>query len=328
MMFVFVTVVLLCVAGYFLWEALRDMKNADARRLASSAHRIAEPANADDSHSTANKTSSAAEAAQQSGAGTTPTAATHPNSGATRKTPSDKPAANRQPAPSLHMKQAPANDSNVSAATGAAVAGASAAIAAGVAGKQHAANQSQGNTTSASHFLERPIGRKDNLTRIDGVGPVVEEGLNNIGIFHFHQIANFTDTDIRNVDAALEFPGRITRENWVEQARKLSSISVDQTSLVSTNDQLDSVVSIDEHASHFGDTDSVLTESDYTGVWNTDVLIEVQERLKVLNTRVSDAPRLRVTQDEYNAIKSGEDSEFSRDRLVEILDRLRALDEL
>ena len=319
---VFVTVICLIVAAYFLWEAYKDKKNADAGHSMSTAHRI--------SSAPAGRTPPANYKNTRTGAVSRPPSRPDNASHNTSSAPAGKPSTDSVPTGQPSANDAnvqPANDSPVSAGAVAAVAGLAAASA-GVAGEAAKAEASStGHLTDGKlRFLDGPIGRKDDLTRINGVGPVIEEGLNNIGIFHYHQIANFTENDIRNVDTELDFPGRIEREDWVEQARKLSSISLEQSSLEDTNDPLDSVVSIDEHAPNFTNPDSVLTDADYTGVWNTDVLIEIQERLKVLNTRISDAPRMRMTRDEYTAIKSNDDGAFSRDRLLEILDRLRELD--
>jgi len=65
---------------------------------------------------------------------------------------------------------------------------------------------------------------KDNLKLIDGIGPFIENKLNDIGIYSYEQIAQF-DTDlIEHVTNAIQFfPGRIERDDWVGQARKLMS---------------------------------------------------------------------------------------------------------
>jgi predicted flap endonuclease-1-like 5' DNA nuclease len=63
---------------------------------------------------------------------------------------------------------------------------------------------------------------KDDLKKIVGIGQSVEQKLNNVGIYSFQQIANFNDEDIRIVNEAIEFfPGRILKDNWVAQAKKL-----------------------------------------------------------------------------------------------------------
>ena len=65
-------------------------------------------------------------------------------------------------------------------------------------------------------------GGKDNLQLIKGVGKVLEALLNETGIYHFDQIANFTAEEVIWLDNSMSFPGRIERENWVAQARDLA----------------------------------------------------------------------------------------------------------
>ncbi len=60
----------------------------------------------------------------------------------------------------------------------------------------------------------------DDLTQINGIGPVIVEKLGRIGITSFEQIANFTDADIERIEDELEFKGRIERDDWVGQAQK------------------------------------------------------------------------------------------------------------
>jgi NADH-quinone oxidoreductase subunit E len=63
----------------------------------------------------------------------------------------------------------------------------------------------------------------DNLQRIKGIGPVNENKLHALGIFHFSQIAGWSRQEIRWVGTYLAFPGRIDREHWVSQAAVLAS---------------------------------------------------------------------------------------------------------
>ena len=63
---------------------------------------------------------------------------------------------------------------------------------------------------------------KDDLKKIVGIGPFIEEKLNNLGIFTFEQISLFDNKLSEVVTDAIEFfPGRIERDNWVGQARVL-----------------------------------------------------------------------------------------------------------
>ena len=72
--------------------------------------------------------------------------------------------------------------------------------------------------------LNAPRGGKgDNLKKIKGIGPKLEQLCNRLGFWHFDQIANWTDDEKAWVDANLEgFKGRVTRDDWVEQAKLLS----------------------------------------------------------------------------------------------------------
>jgi len=66
-------------------------------------------------------------------------------------------------------------------------------------------------------------GQKDNLTRIKGIGLKIEEALNEIGIYHFDQIAAWDAENIAWADRTLGFPGRAEREQWVAQAKALAA---------------------------------------------------------------------------------------------------------
>lgn len=61
----------------------------------------------------------------------------------------------------------------------------------------------------------------DDLTQINGIGPVIEKKLLALGIATFRQIADFDADKIAEVDDKLNFKGRIEREEWVEQAKAL-----------------------------------------------------------------------------------------------------------
>jgi len=63
----------------------------------------------------------------------------------------------------------------------------------------------------------------NDLKRISGVGPKIEGILNGLGIYRFDQMANWTRENIEWVDEQLKFKGRIDREDWIDQAKKLQS---------------------------------------------------------------------------------------------------------
>nr|WP_309501821.1 NADH-quinone oxidoreductase subunit E [uncultured Roseovarius sp.] len=67
-------------------------------------------------------------------------------------------------------------------------------------------------------------GKADDLKMIKGVGPKLEQLLNRLGFYHFDQIANWSGDEVAWVDENLQgFKGRVSRDNWVEQARILAS---------------------------------------------------------------------------------------------------------
>lgn len=63
---------------------------------------------------------------------------------------------------------------------------------------------------------------KDNLCRIKGIGNVIEGKLNDLGVYHFDQIAAWSAKEIEWVDSHLAFSGRIVREDWIGQAKILA----------------------------------------------------------------------------------------------------------
>ncbi len=67
-------------------------------------------------------------------------------------------------------------------------------------------------------------GGADDLKLIKGLGPVAEDTLNEMGIYHFAQIASWTGAEVAWVEANLKgFKGRVTRDDWAAQARTLLS---------------------------------------------------------------------------------------------------------
>jgi len=67
-------------------------------------------------------------------------------------------------------------------------------------------------------------GKADDLKLIWGVGPKLEAMLHAMGVFHFDQIAVWTDKQLDWVDENLEgFYGRARRDQWIEQSKKLAT---------------------------------------------------------------------------------------------------------
>ena len=71
--------------------------------------------------------------------------------------------------------------------------------------------------------LPSPEGEPDDLQKISGIGPSIEKTLHQLGIYHFRQIAEFTPDNVAWIDQRLRFRGRIEREDWISQARRLAS---------------------------------------------------------------------------------------------------------
>jgi len=63
----------------------------------------------------------------------------------------------------------------------------------------------------------------DDLKRVKGIGPKNEDALNELGIYTFKQIAEWTPENVDWVEDFLSFPGRIERENWIGQAKLLAA---------------------------------------------------------------------------------------------------------
>ncbi len=71
--------------------------------------------------------------------------------------------------------------------------------------------------------LDAPRGDADDLKKISGVGPKLEGILNDLGIFHYDQIAGWSPDTVAWVDEHLKFKGRIDREDWIGQAKVLAA---------------------------------------------------------------------------------------------------------
>lgn len=77
---------------------------------------------------------------------------------------------------------------------------------------------------AASPFLDKPAGIPDDLMLIKGIGPKLGALLHTLGVYHFFQIAGWSEADVAKVDAEMKnFKGRITRDNWIDQAGLLAA---------------------------------------------------------------------------------------------------------
>ena len=64
-------------------------------------------------------------------------------------------------------------------------------------------------------------GKSDDISLIGGIGPKMEQGMRELGYNTFASIAAMTEADVTKAEEHLKQKGRITREEWVEQAKEL-----------------------------------------------------------------------------------------------------------
>ena len=76
-------------------------------------------------------------------------------------------------------------------------------------------------TTEQFELLAAPRGAPDDLAKLTGVGPQIVKKLNEHGVFHYWQLAAMTADEAAKLDNDLRFNGRITRDNWSDQAKAL-----------------------------------------------------------------------------------------------------------
>uniref|UniRef100_UPI003B529E0E NADH-quinone oxidoreductase subunit E n=1 Tax=Roseovarius indicus TaxID=540747 RepID=UPI003B529E0E len=80
-----------------------------------------------------------------------------------------------------------------------------------------------GEGTKPELLSEAREGGPDDLKYIKGVGPKLEQALHDMGVFHFDQIASWTDEEVAWADQNLVgFKGRVSRDDWVSQAKILA----------------------------------------------------------------------------------------------------------
>lgn len=71
---------------------------------------------------------------------------------------------------------------------------------------------------------------KNDLTAIDGIGPFLEKKLNDAGVFTYAEIATWDAAKIAEITQKISFfEGRIEKDDWVGQAKKLLEAPVEET---------------------------------------------------------------------------------------------------
>jgi small subunit ribosomal protein S2 len=69
--------------------------------------------------------------------------------------------------------------------------------------------------------LSGPRGVADDLKKLSGVSPTIEKKLNDLGIFHFWQIAGLGSAAGHKIGEEVGLPGRV--DGWIAQAKELSA---------------------------------------------------------------------------------------------------------
>jgi small subunit ribosomal protein S2 len=70
--------------------------------------------------------------------------------------------------------------------------------------------------------IDAPRGEPDDLKRLPGINTKLEQRLNDIGVYHYWQIADLDAEMTEALDRALNLRGRIARDGWVAAAKKLT----------------------------------------------------------------------------------------------------------
>ncbi|MDP5340495.1 MAG: hypothetical protein NWP49_03695 [Litorivicinaceae bacterium] len=97
-------------------------------------------------------------------------------------------------------------------------------IASPVAPKKVPARKNKGAATAPQVTADPSEILINDLKMIAGIGPGLEKKLNAAGITSYAQIAVLTAADIRRLEReVVKFAGRITRDDWIGQAKQLLS---------------------------------------------------------------------------------------------------------
>jgi small subunit ribosomal protein S2 len=69
--------------------------------------------------------------------------------------------------------------------------------------------------------LPGPRGAADDLKKLPGISPAIEKQLNDLGIFHFSQIAELNEKAAHNIGEEVGLPGRVP--GWIVKAKELTA---------------------------------------------------------------------------------------------------------
>ncbi len=77
---------------------------------------------------------------------------------------------------------------------------------------------------SAAHKIGMPLAsmaRDPDLTKITGIDDVMQRRLQTLGVTYLDQIADWGPSRIRQIESQIGETGRVDREQWVSQARRI-----------------------------------------------------------------------------------------------------------
>lgn len=108
-----------------------------------------------------------------------------------------------------------------------------------------------GHDSSASYpgarpaALAAPRGAGDDLSAIAGIDSTTAKALRDIGVFHFDQVAGWGAPQKQWVEHHLAQAGRIDRERWIDQAKRLSTGGAAQETAAAASDSGSASASVD-----------------------------------------------------------------------------------
>jgi predicted flap endonuclease-1-like 5' DNA nuclease len=76
-------------------------------------------------------------------------------------------------------------------------------------------------TSSPVLLTEAPEAGADKLSALKGIGPVLEKKLNELGVYTYEQIASWDAEQELWIGSQMAFPKKVTKEEWVKQAKEL-----------------------------------------------------------------------------------------------------------
>ncbi len=82
--------------------------------------------------------------------------------------------------------------------------------------------QAEQNVVAAEMEIVTEYKQPDDLTRIKGLGPKMQEKLFDAGVQTFNQLAALSDDQTQELDKQIDARGRLVRDKWVAQAAELS----------------------------------------------------------------------------------------------------------